>query len=114
MRITLRKFPIYTEENGEDVETLYDIECDLTPEEKETPRTFDDGGSPGAPAECEILTIKLNGKEVPSELWEKIGLDERHRDEIREEAFQKAEPDTDPPDSWEPKNVYQQDDPHDD
>lgn len=94
MKVTLRDFPVYTDKDGEDVETLYDIECDVTPEEKETRRTFDDGGHPGAPAECEIVAVKLNGKELPSAEWPK--LDER---EIAEKAFEKAdEDDDDPPD----------------
>ena len=94
----LRKFPIYTEVDGEEVETLYDIECNLTPEEPEV-RYLKNGdpGHPGSPPECEIVSIKINGKEVPPELWEKIGLDDRHREQVEEEAFELANNPAEPP-----------------
>lgn len=103
MKITLRKFPIYTEKDGEDVETLYDVEVELTPSTPDVPYLKGgDPGYPGDPGGCEILSIKLNGKEVPSELWEKIGLDEQTIEAIETEACEKSAPDDDDPRGWEP------------
>lgn len=85
-KVTLKDFPIYTD--GGETETCYDIECEVTP--------YDPGRTYGPPENCyppeggevEILSIKLNGKEVPAELWEKIGLDRVHAEEIEQEAHE--------------------------
>lgn len=84
MKVTLKEFPIYT--NDGDTETLYEIECDVTP--------YDPGYTSGPPekcyppegGECEIVSVKLNGKEIPYELWAQIGLDAKVEGEIAEAA----------------------------
>lgn len=81
MKVTLKEFPIYT---GDDTETIYEIECDVTP--------YDPGRTYGPPekcyppegGECEIVSVKLNGKEIPYAEWEKIGLDAKVEDEIEQ------------------------------
>jgi len=70
MKVTLKEFPIYTDDG--DTETIYEIECDVTP--------YDPGRTWGDPEKCyppeggevEIVSVKLNGKEIPYAEWEKI------------------------------------------
>lgn len=87
MKVTLKEFPIYT--NDGDTETIYEIECDVTP--------YDPGRTYGPPekcyppegGECEIVSVKLNGKEIPYELWVQIGLDAKVEGEIEEAVADK-------------------------
>jgi hypothetical protein len=72
-----------------------------------------DPGYPPEPGEIEILSVKgSDGKEIPQKEWE-VFLNE---DSLIDRAGEIDCPheNDDPPDSWEPRNVSQQDDPHDD
>ena len=111
MKITLKDYPAYVEDEGEEVETLYRIEVEISPAEPQT-RDY-----PGCDAEAEILSIALSGKmtfrAIPESEWAARGLDV---EKIKEAAFEAvpSRDDDDPPDSWEPRDVSPQDDPHDD
>jgi hypothetical protein len=79
-------------------ETIYTIECSLTP--------YDPGKTSGPPedcyppegGECEILKVSLDGREIKD--WETLKLDE---EAIAEKAWEKApsRDDEDPPDPRE-------------
>jgi hypothetical protein len=116
MKVTLWKFPVYTMDEGEEVETLFTIHCDLTP--------YDPGKSTGDPekcyppegGECEIEEVLLGAKVVPAKDWAALGIDEA---KVAEAAWEAApsKDDEEPPDDDrdpEPRNVSPQDDPHDD
>jgi hypothetical protein len=93
-------WPIYTTNpDGSEVETVYEIECDLTP--------YDPGRTYGPPekcyppegGDCEILSVKLLGVEVKD--WEKF-IDKDMEEAIAERAGEAAPgPDDDPPDPRE-------------
>lgn len=99
MKITL-DWPIYTAyPDGSETETVYEIECYLTP--------YDPGRTYGPPekcyppegGECEILSVKLNGVEVKD--WEK-SIDKDMEEAIAVAAVENAPgPDDDPPDPRE-------------
>lgn len=103
---------------GESVEREYDVTASVTP--------YDPGRTWGDPEKCyppeggdiEDLTVKLAGVEIPEEQWAFLGITKKALDERVMEALEKmGDEDDDPPerdDDWEPKNVYQQDDPNDD
>lgn len=84
MKVTLKEFPIYTDDG--ETETIYEIECDVTP--YDPGRTWGDPEKcyPPEGGECEIVSVKLNGKEIPYAEWEKIGLDAKCEEEIAEAA----------------------------
>lgn len=135
MKITI-EWPMYTvNAKGEDVETIYDVECDLTPSTPDVPYLRNgDPGYPGSPAECEILSIGLQGLgkqpaiDLAPVLWPLLGFQGKVLKEIEERAFEvaadreegaredaaEAAEEASREREWEPRNVSQQDDPNDD
>ncbi len=123
MKVTIW-WPMYTvDDKGEDVETIYDIVCELTPGEPDVPYLKNgDPGYPGSPDECEILSIGLQGLanqpaiDLKPVLWPLLGFNAKVMKEIEAKAWAEApsKEDDDDPRGWEPRNVYQHDDPHDD
>lgn len=108
-------------ELADGTEVMYDIEVEITPSTPDVPYLKNgDPGYPGDPGSTEIVSVKLQGLaggpgiEIKECIWRAIGLDAHQIGRIFEKAGEMTEPDTDDPAGWEPKNVYQQDDPHDD
>ena len=110
MKVTIWWAMYTVDAKGEDVETIYDIECDLTP--------YDPGKTWGDPETCyppeggdgEILSIKLQGIgdqpgiDINYNLWPLLGFKGKVLEEIIEKAFEEApsKEDDDDPRGWEP------------
>lgn len=97
MKVTIW-WPMYTvDEKGEDVETIYDIVCELTPGD---PGCYTlPGGDPGyppSPPECEILSIGLQGLgkqpaiDLAPVLWPLLGFQGKVLKDIEAKAFEEA------------------------
>jgi hypothetical protein len=87
VKLTLTDWPLYVG----DIETLYDINCEVTP--------YDPGVTNRAPEHCyppeggtvEIESVFLGGLEIPYEHWDRIGLDKKERERIGDAAWEKAD-----------------------
>lgn len=87
MKVTLIGWPLYIG----DVETCYDINCEVTP--------YDPGRTYGPPEKCyppeggevEIESVCKDGVEIPYEDWEKIGLYSAEARRIEDAALEKAD-----------------------
>ncbi len=125
MKITI-EWPMYfpSADGKDEVETIFEVECDLTPAEPDVPYLKNgDPGYPGSPGECEILSIKLQGLgqqpgiDLAPILWPLLGFQGNVLKQIEEKVIVEANDrgeDYDDPADWEPKNISQQDDPNDD
>lgn len=94
IKVTI-EFPV-EDEAGE--ETVYDIECELTPYVPAKLYGRPEDCHPAEGGECEILKVSLDGREIKD--WEELKLDEGA---IAEKAWDKAPSkyDDDPPDPRE-------------
>ena len=96
MKVTISPAAYTTDAKGEEIETVYEIECGLTPYVAAYISGPPEKCYPAEGGECEIIAVRLGKMDIPSSEWAARGIDLKKVEEQAWEAAPSKE-DDDPP-----------------